>query len=88
LAGFITKPPKSPSYWDGPQRKKSYEIAPNNPFTKQFLAEALYKQKQKARAVKLLEEILEEGDTSLGIVEYAVLKSEVAEILRKWKKDK
>ncbi len=68
--------------------EKSYEIAPHNPFTKQFLAEALYKQDQKARAIKLLEEILEKGDTSLGIVEYAILKSEVTEILRKWKKDR
>lgn len=87
--------PKIPFILGWPSKKKavkylekSYEIAPNNAFTKQFLAEALYKQKQKTRAVKLLEEVLETGDTSLGTVEYTVLKREVIEILREWKKHK
>lgn len=91
------KAPKIPLILRWPSKKKAiqylekaYKIAPQNPITKQYLAEALYDAGQKNRAMELMEEILnmDEDIQSIvrGVVEDAVLKKDVAEILKKWKK--
>lgn len=67
--------------------EKGHELAPKNLITKQFLAEALYKKKQKERAVKIMREILATEGIVEGIVEDTVVKDEVATTLEKWEKD-
>jgi len=86
--------PKIPLILRWPSKKravellqKAYEIAPQNLFTRQFLAEALYERDQKRRAMELMEEILKTDGVVRGVVEDAMVKKEAAAILRKWKKE-
>ncbi|MBN1350767.1 hypothetical protein JXJ21_15220 [candidate division KSB1 bacterium] len=67
--------------------EKGHELAPRNLVTRQFLAEALEKDKQKERAIKLMKEILATKEIVEGVVEDTVLKDEVAATLQKWEKD-
>ena len=87
------KAPKIPFILGWPSKKKavkflekSLEIAPDDLNTKQFLAEALYSQKQKERAVELMKEILATEEVCEGVAEDANIKSEVKAILAKWEK--
>ena len=87
---------KAPKIWPilrWPSKKKAIEIlekgngrAPANLFTKKFLAEALYAEKNKDRAKKIMKAILEVTETRQGIVEDAVLKNNVKNILAEWDK--
>lgn len=93
LGRVYFKAPKIPLILGWPSKKKaveilekSYEIAPHNLNTRQFLAEALYSQKQKERAIELMKGILAEDKVVEGIVEDAVIKNEVKETLAKWEK--
>lgn len=93
LGRVYFKAPKIPFFLGWPSKKKAVEIlekgmkiAPENITTKQFLAEALYSQKQKERAIKLMKEILAETETREGVVEDAVLKKEVKASLAEWEK--
>ncbi len=86
------KAPRIPLFLRWPSKKKAvellekaYEIEPRNLFTKQFLAEALYERGQKDRAVGLMEELLGTYDVIIGVVEDAVIKSEVTKTLKKWR---
>jgi tetratricopeptide (TPR) repeat protein len=85
------KSPRIPLILGWPSKKKAVEylqkadrIAPGNLFTKLYLAEALYKRKEKDRAVELIEEILDAEEASVGVVETAYIKEEAEEDLRKW----
>jgi len=87
------KAPKIPLILGWPSKKKavtilekSLKIAPDDLNTKQFLAEALYSQKQKERAVKIMKEILATEGVSEGVAEDAVIKSEVKATLAEWEK--
>ncbi|MFC1714654.1 tetratricopeptide repeat protein [Candidatus Poribacteria bacterium] len=87
------KAPKIPLILRWPSKKKAvellekaYEIEPRNLFTKQFLAEALYERGRKDRAIELMEGILGTHDVIVGVAEDAVIKSEVTETLKKWRK--
>lgn len=64
--------------------EKGLELAPENLDSRQFLAEALYSQKQKDRAVEIMKGILAEQEILEGIAEDAVIKSEVKETLAEW----
>jgi len=93
LGRVYFKAPKIPFILGWPSKKKAveilekgYELAPQNLTTKQFLAEALYSQKQKERAIKLMKEILEQQGVVEGIAEDAVIKHEVKATLAKWEK--
>ena len=66
--------------------EKAYRIAPHNLFTKQYLAEALYKKGQKERAIDLMKQILKTDRIVEGVAEDAVLKNKVAATLKKWQK--
>lgn len=88
------KSPKIPLILGWPSKKKAveylekaYAIAPDNLFTKLYLAEALFKRKQRDRAVDLLNEIVKTDQTVIGIVEDAQIKKEAADDLREWTKD-
>lgn len=87
------KAPRIPLILRWPSKKKAlkflekaHKISPQNMFTKQFLAEALYERGQKDRATELMEEILNTDTLVRGIVEDAVVKSEVTKMLKEWKK--
>lgn len=87
------KSPKIPLILGWPSKKKavSYleqalEIAPDNLYTRLYLAEALYKRKQKDRAIELVRVILNTEDIVTGIVEDANIKKEAAEDLAAWEK--
>lgn len=67
--------------------EKGHKLAPKNQTTKQFLAEALYKKKEKARAIEIMKEILAMNEIVEGVVEDAVLKNEVAKTLKEWEED-
>jgi len=93
LGRVYFKAPKIPLILGWPSKKKavgilekSYEIAPHNLNTRQFLAEALYSQKQKERAIQLMKEILAEENIREGIAEDAVIKHEVKTTLAEWEK--
>ncbi len=93
LGRVYFKAPKIPLILGWPSKKKaveilekSYEIAPHNLNTRQFLAEALYSQKQKERAIQLMKEILAEENIVEGIAEDAVIKHEVEATLAEWEK--
>ena len=93
LGRVYYKAPKIPLILGWPSKKKaveilekSYEIAPHNLNTRQFLAEALYSQKQQERAIELMKEILAEENTIEGIAEDAVIKHEVEATLAEWEK--
>ena len=87
---------KAPKIWPilrWPSKKKAveilekgYKLAPNNLTTKQFLAEALYAQGEKDRAIKLMNEILNATGVHEGVAEDAVLKFEVRNTLKEWQK--
>jgi len=64
--------------------EKGHKIHPRNLTTRQFLAEALYSQNQKARAIELMKGILAETETLEGIAEDAVIKNEVKATLKEW----
>ncbi|UCF84467.1 MAG: tetratricopeptide repeat protein [Desulfobacteraceae bacterium] len=66
--------------------EKAYRIAPQNLFTKQYLAEALYKKGQKERAIGLMKQILKADRIVEGVAEDAVIKNKVAATLKKWQK--
>ena len=87
------KAPKIPLILGWPSKKKavtflekSLEIAPDDINSKQFLAEALYAQKQKERAIKIMKEILATEGIAEGVAEDAVLKNEVKATLAEWEK--
>jgi hypothetical protein len=93
LGRVYFKAPKIPLILGWPSKKKaveylekSYEIAPKNLSTRQFLAEALYSQNQKERAIQMMKGILAETETIDGIAEDAVIKSEVKATLAEWEK--
>jgi tetratricopeptide (TPR) repeat protein len=93
LGRVYFKAPKIPLILGWPSKKKaveylekSYEIAPQNLNTRQFLAEALYSQNQKERAIQMMKDILAETETIEGIAEDAVIKSEVKATLTEWEK--
>ncbi len=64
--------------------EKAYKQAPDNLTTKQFLAEALYSQGEKKRAIALMKEILNASGVHEGVAEDAVLKHEVRATLKDW----
>ncbi len=64
--------------------RKGHDLATGNLVTKQFLAEALYSQDQKDEAIQIMKDILNEPNIVEGVVEDAVLKSEVKAILTQW----
>ena len=66
--------------------EKAHRIAPQNLFTKLYLAEALYKKGQKERAIGLMKQILKTDRIVEGVAEDAVIKDEVATTLKKWQK--
>ena len=93
LGRVYFKAPKIPLILGWPSKKKaveileqSYKIAPKNLNTRQFLAEALYSQKQKEPAIQMMKEILAETDVIEGIAEDAVIKHEVKVTLAEWEK--
>ncbi len=93
LGRVYFKAPKIPLILGWPSKKKaveileqSYKIAPKNLNTRQFLAEALYSQGEKERAIQMMEEILAETESIEGIAEDAVIKSEVKATLAEWQK--
>ena len=93
LGRVYFKAPKIPLILGWPSKKKaveileaSFKIAPENLNTKQFLAEALYSQGQKERAIQLAKEILAVEETVEGIAEDAVIKHEVTALLAEWQK--
>lgn len=93
LGRVYFKAPKIPLILGWPSKKKAVEIleqgfkmAPDNLNTKQFLAEALYSQGQKERAIQLAKEILAVDETIEGIAEDAVIKHEVSALLADWEK--
>jgi hypothetical protein len=87
------KSPKIPLILGWPSKKKAvvyleqaFEIAPDNLYTKLYLAEALHKRKQRDRAIELAQEILNEEEIITGIVEDANIKKEAREDLDAWEK--
>ena len=93
LGRVYFKAPKIPFFLSWPSKKKaveilekSLEIAADDLITKQFLAEALYSQKQKERAVKIMKEILTTEEVTEGVAEDAIIKSEVKATLADWEK--
>jgi len=93
LGRVYFKAPKIPLILGWPSKKKavgilekSYEVAPKNLNTRQFLAEALYSQGEKERAIQMMKEILAETETIEGIAEDAVIKHEVKTMLAEWEK--
>lgn len=87
------KAPKIPLILGWPSKKKAVEylekahrISPRNLYTKQYLAEALYKRGQKHRAKELLREVLTTNVIDQGVVEDAVIKKHSSEILHQWEK--
>ncbi|NOZ63299.1 MAG: hypothetical protein GXO74_16720 [Calditrichaeota bacterium] len=66
--------------------EKGHKLAADNLTTKQFLAEALYSQGKKKRAVALMNEILNASGVHEGVAEDAVLKDEVRGTLQEWEK--
>ncbi len=93
LGRVYFKAPKIPLILGWPSKKKaveileeSYKIAPKNLNTRQFLAEALYSQDEKDRAIKMMKDILAETETIEGTAEDAVIKSEVKATLAEWEK--
>lgn len=93
LGRVYFKAPKIPLILGWPSKKKAveileqgYKIAPRNLNTRQFLAEALYSQDQKERAIQMMKDILAETETIEGIAEDAVIKSEVKASLAEWEK--
>jgi tetratricopeptide (TPR) repeat protein len=65
---------------------KSLEIAPNNIITRQFLAEVLYKEDQKEKAMQLLEDALDNSDGGVGKLEDLSTREEMKGLLAEWKK--
>lgn len=93
LGRVYFKAPKIPLILGWPSKKKaveileqSYKIAPKNLNTRQFLAEALYSQGEKDRAIQMMKDILAETETIEGIAEDAVIKHEVKLMLAEWEK--
>ena len=93
LGRVYFKAPKIPLVLGWPSKKKaveilekSYNIAPKNLNTRQFLAEALYSQGENERAIQMMKEILAETETIEGIAEDAVIKHEVKTTLADWEK--
>ncbi len=93
LGRVYFKAPKIPFFLGWPSTKKaveilekSLEIAADDLTTKQFLAEALYSQKQKERAVKIMKGILATEEVTEGVAEDAIIKSEVKTTLADWEK--
>ena len=91
LGRVYFKAPKIPFFLGWPSKKKaveilekSLEIAPDDLTTKQFLAEALYSQKQKDRAIKIMKGILATEEVTEGVAEDAIIKSEVKATLADW----
>ncbi|MFC1569527.1 hypothetical protein ACFL4L_04775 [bacterium] len=82
--------PKIPIILGWPSKKKAsdylqkaYSINPNNLFTKQYYAEALYHKGNQEDAIKLMNEILEVKETVHGIAEDAFIKREAYHFLNK-----
>jgi tetratricopeptide (TPR) repeat protein len=93
LGRVYFKAPRIPLILGWPSNKKAVEIlekgvalAPSNLTGKQFLAEALYSQGQKERAIQIMNEVLAEKNIIDGIVEDAAVKNEVKGILAEWSK--
>lgn len=93
LGRVYFKAPKIPLILGWPSNKKAIEIleqglklAPDNLITKQFLAEALYKEGQKDRAKQLLNDVLATTALVGGVAEDADTKNEVKQLLAEWQK--
>lgn len=93
LGRVYFKAPKIPLILGWPSKKKAVEIleqsikiAPKNLNTRQFLAEALYSQDQKDRAIQIMKDILAETETIEGVAEDAVIKNDVKVILAEWER--
>jgi len=93
LGRVYFKAPKIPLILGWPSNKKAIELleqglklAPNNLITKQFLAEALYKEGQEDRAKQLLNEVLAATELVGGVAEDADTKHEVKQLLAEWQK--
>ncbi len=85
------KAPKIPIILSWPSKDKSLEylekahqMAPNNLYTKQYLAESLYDSGKIDRAQKLIIEIIESNYIDQGIVEDTFIKNRSQAILDKW----
>lgn len=88
------KSPKIPLILGWPSKEKAVEylekaveLAPNNLYGKQYLAEALYERKQKDRAISLAQEIIVSDYIGLGVAETARVKHEATVLLEEWLKD-
>jgi tetratricopeptide (TPR) repeat protein len=86
------KAPKIPIILGWPSKEKAveylekaYTIAPQNLYTKQYLAEACYEQGQKDRAKTLLREILATQEIIHGVVEDTFIKRDSEKLLKQWK---
>jgi len=87
------KSPKIPLILGWPSKKKAviyledaYEIAPWSLYTQLYLAEALHKRDQEARAIQMLKDLLTVEETVHGKLEDARIKREAATDLSKWEK--
>jgi tetratricopeptide (TPR) repeat protein len=92
LGRVYFKAPKIPLILGWPSNDKAIEflekglqIAPDNLITQQFLAEALYKDGQKERAIQLLNAVLATTELVGGVAEDADTKNEVKQLLAEWK---
>jgi|GEM_PF-1235700 len=65
--------------------EQAYQLAPEDLFSKQYLAEALYARGERDRALALMEEILRTDHLVIGIVEDAFNKHMAQEIVEKWR---
>ncbi len=84
------KAPKIPLILGWPSKKKAveylekaYAVGPDHIMTVKYLAEALYEQNQKERAVELMRKVLSMGE-SQGVVEDAVAKHDAKTLLEEW----
>jgi tetratricopeptide (TPR) repeat protein len=85
------KAPKIPIILGWPSKEKALEylgkahrMAPENLYTKQYLAEALYNRGNKNRAIELMKEIIATSQLDQGIVEDTFIKKRSNEILNQW----
>lgn len=93
LGRVYFKAPKIPFILGWPSKEKAIGFlekglaaAPDNLITKQFLAEALYAEDQKERAIELLNEILATTEIVGGVAEDANTKHDVKQLLAEWQK--
>ena len=85
------KAPKIPLILGWPSKKqalkyleKANEMDPENLFSQQYLAEALYDQGEKERAISILEHILATDHIVEGVAEDACIKKVAQNLLEEW----